>query len=374
MDQGGGAKRRQTRNRVYRCLYDSREFLTKQELSRKLGLSLPTIYQNLGELMDEGLVRLSGEQPSTGGRRAQGFDIDPEARVAVGVSITEQWLRLVVVNLRLGEAAYRKVEHVPLNRAEEFSDQLAREVERLLDQWGGDRSRVLGVGVALAGVLSQDHRKILLAPTLQLRDIDPEKLCSKIPYVVFLENDATCSGYAEWFIRGSRSNMAHLLLENGVGGAVLIGGTPYTGNHGRSGEFGHMCVEPGGLPCNCGKRGCLEAYCSARRISDDLGITLDAFFAGLERHVPEHEALWHDILRHLAIGINNIHMALDCDVVLGGILSEFLGPYLNRLREYTAGINYIVPDAGYLYLSTLRRHTVPLGVALHFIVDFLEHI
>ncbi|MCI9170378.1 MAG: hypothetical protein HFF42_05525 [Lawsonibacter sp.] len=80
------------------------------------------------------------------------------------------------------------------------------------------------------------------------------------------------------------------------------------------------------------------------------------------------------MLRHLAIGINNIHMALDCDVVLGGTLSEFLGPYLPRLREYAAGINYVVPDAGYLQLSTLRRHTVPLGVALHFIVDFLEHI
>ena len=67
-------------------------------------------------------------------------------------------------------------------------------------------------------------------------------------------------------------------------------------------------------------------------------------------------------------------MALDCDVVLGGFLSEFLAPYLPRLKEYVAGITPFEDDTGYLQLSTLRRHTVPLGVALHFIVDFLERI
>ena len=79
-------------------------------------------------------------------------------------------------------------------------------------------------------------------------------------------------------------SMAYLSLENGVGGAVLVNGDLYAGDNRRSGEFGHMCVEPGGLPCKCGKRGCLEAYCSARRISDDINITLKDFFAGVERH------------------------------------------------------------------------------------------
>lgn len=100
-----------------------------------------------------------------------------------------------------------------------------------------------------------------------------------------------------------------------------------------------MCVEPGGLPCKCGKRGCLEAYCSPSRVSDDLGISLKEFFDGLERHVPEYETLWYDLLRHLAIGVNNIRMALDCDVVLGGFLTEFLPPYMPLLKEYVAAGN-----------------------------------
>ena len=51
-----------------------------------------------------------------------------------------------------------------------------------------------------------------------------------------------------------------------------------------------------------------------------------------------------------------------------------LAPYLPRLREYVSGINPFDSDAEYVHLSTLRRHTVSLGVALHFITDFLEHI
>lgn len=171
--------------------------------------------------------------------------------------------------------------------------------------------------------------------------------------------------------------MAYLSLENGVGGAILFAGAPYVGDNRRSGEFGHMCVEPGGLRCTCGRLGCLEAYCSPRRIRTAFGIPLEEFFPKMERRGPEHveyEELWDNMLRHLAIGVCNIRMALDCDVVLGGFLSEFLAPYLPRLKEYVAGITPFEDDTGYLQLSTLRRHTVPLGVALHFIVDFLERI
>ena len=63
-------RRRQTRSSIYQYLYGTAEFCSKQSLARELSLSLPTVYQNLKELMDAGLVDYSGEQRSTGGRRA----------------------------------------------------------------------------------------------------------------------------------------------------------------------------------------------------------------------------------------------------------------------------------------------------------------
>ena len=68
------------RSRIYRFLYDSKEFCSKQVLAASCGVSMPTLYQNLNELVEEGLVRYTGEAQFTGGRRAQGLDIVPELR------------------------------------------------------------------------------------------------------------------------------------------------------------------------------------------------------------------------------------------------------------------------------------------------------
>lgn len=369
--------RRSAASGIYRYLYQSRDFCSRQSLARELNLSLPTVYQNLSRLMEAGLVQDSGEQQSTGGRKASGLSIVPGARVAVGISVTEHRLRVAAADLLLNELAYQEVDNGPIVSFADMGGFISRVLEEFLDRFSIDRERLLGVGIALPAVMSPDSRYVTAAPTLRLKDTSLEGLTDSIPYPTYVENDATSGGHAEFFVRGSGRNMAYLSLENGIGGAILVGGSPYLGDNRRSAEFGHMCVEPGGLRCTCGAQGCLEAYCSPRRIRSAFGIPLEDFFPKLERHdtqSAEYEALWNNMLRHLAIGICNIRMTLDCDVVLGGFLSEFLAPYLPRLKEYVAGINPFEADTGYLQLSTLRRHTVPLGVALHFIVDFLERI
>ena len=367
-------RRRQTRSSIYKYLYETTEFCSKQSLARELSLSLPTVYQNLNELMEAGLVGYSGEQRSTGGRRAMGLRIIPDARYAIGISITENRLRLVAADLYLQEIAYKHVYHQPVRGMHNFGGFMAGELEKFLDENGLDRERMLGVGIALPAVFSKDSGPLTLAPSLSLRDTTVQNLIGNIPYPTYMENDATSGGYAEWFTYGRQRDMAYLLLETGVGGAVLVNGDQYHGDNYRSGEFGHMCVEPGGLPCKCGKRGCLESYCSARRISDDLGISLTEFFVGVEAHDYKYEALWDDMLRHLAVGINNIRMALDCEVVLGGFLTQYIEPYIQRLREYVADYNTFEPDGGYLHLSRFKRHSVPLGVALHYIKEFVETV
>lgn len=365
-------RRRQTRGGIYRHIYSTKAFCSKQTLAHDLQLSLPTVYQHLKELMDAGLIQYSGENISTGGRKAMGLDIVPQAQVAAGVSISQNHLRMLLADLRLQELSYREYKLEPYTSLSQLSGLLAGELELLLGDL--DRELLLGVGIALPGIISQDSQRLTFAPVLALEDLSLESLIQSIPYPVRIENDGSCGGYAEWFLRGNRRNIAYLSLENGVGGAVLVDGTPYEGDQRRSGEFGHICVEPDGLLCSCGKRGCLEAYCTTRRIERDLGVTLEAFFEGVEAHIPKYEALWEDMLRHLATGINNIRMVLDCDVILGGILSEFLPPYMERLTRYTAEVDAFAPKEVFLHLSTLRRHSVPLGAALGFIADFLERL
>lgn len=368
------AKSDSARSRIYRYLYENKEFCAKQTLAKQCEISMPTLYQNVSELMDDGLVRYSGKERSTGGRRAQGLEIVPDVRFAVGISIADTRLRLAAADLRLNELAYREILFADISRPHGQAAAIREVLESFLDDNRLDRGRLLGVGITIPGIVTPECDRIVMAPTLHLTDTPLHGLTREIPYPVYIENDASSSGYAEWFARGAQQNMAYFSLENGVGGAVLIGGIPYGGDNSRSGEFGHICVEPGGLPCSCGRHGCLEAYCSARRVSDELDVSLSEFFDGVERHEPAYETLWWDMLRHLAIGINNVHMALDCDVVLGGLLSEHLSPYMPVLERYVLSGNPFAKDAGFVQLSRLRKHIAPLGAALHFVREFVYSV
>lgn len=359
------------RGQVYRALYNATDFCSRQMLAEKCGISIPTLSRYLTELMDAGLIRYSGESRSTGGRRALGLTVVPDARFAVGISVTEQNVRIAAADLRLRELAYRLFSASSSALVAGDAPTLAQLLEGFLDANGLDRDKLLGVGVTLPGIISPDGGKALMAPPLGLYDVPLDNLTRDIPYPVHVENDGSASGYAEWFSRGRSGNMAYISLETGVGGAILLGGVPYVGDHSRSGEFGHICVEPGGLRCSCGKNGCLEAYCSARRIREELDVSLADFFRGLELHAPDHEMLWFDMLRHLAIGINTVHMALDSDVVLGGFLTEYMQPWLPTLKRYVAAGNPLGQNAEFVRLSTLRQNIAPLGAALHFVREFI---
>jgi len=367
-------RRRQTRNSIYQYLFSSDTPHSKQEIVSDLLLSLPTVHQNLTELFKAGLIRRAGTQQSTGGRRAMCLTIAENARFAVGVSVTESGLRFLAANLRMQDIAYKKTQRLEIGEVDDIGRLLADELELFLDENGLNRDKLLGVGITLPAVIDADRDEIVFAPTLRMKDIGLSSITQYLKYPTYASNDATSGGYAEWFASQEQSSMAYLFLEAGVGGAVLLNGAPYLGLNQRSGEFGHMCIEPNGLPCNCGKRGCLEAYCSTMRISDDLGISLEEFFEGLTQKNHAYEELWQDVLLHLAVGINNIRMTLDCDVVLGGLLTQFMEPYLPELKRLAADLNTFETNAEYIKLCHYPKRASTLGVALHFIKEFVDGI
>lgn len=367
-------RRRQTRSRIYHYLYASAVPCSKQMLASALGLSLPTIYQNLTELCDAGLIGYTGAQPSSGGRPAMQLDILPEARVCVGVSITRRRLRFILTDLRCKELGYKDVRHGTDVTDENYSRFLAGQLEGFLNETHVDRAKLLGVGITMAAVISPDSSSILFSPTLDIRNVPCAHFLREIPYPTYLENDGTCGGFAEWFSAPAARNIAYLSLEDGVGGAVLVGSAQFGGNNNRSGEFGHMCVEPGGLSCKCGRRGCLEAYCSATRLSDVAGGSLRDFFLGVRSGNAAYRALLNDYLRHLAVGIHNIRLALDCDVVLGGFMADYLEPYVPQLRHQLAQLDPFDADGGYLRLSRYPKHGALMGAAFYYIKKFVDSI
>lgn len=366
-------RRRLTRNQIYQYIY-RRSGCSKQEISDSLGLSMPTIHQNLNELTQAGLVRIDGVGESTGGRRPLQLTINENARFSLGVSVTESHFRIVAANLRLDEIAYQKYGHPHCNNMKDLGSFLTADLEDFLNRFGLNREKLLGIGIALPAIFNTDRTCVITAPTLNLRDQDIHPLICSIPYPVAVCNDATSGGYAEWYVQQDSDCMAYISLEGGVGGAILVNGVPYTGLNGRSGEFGHICVQPEGLSCKCGLRGCLEAYCSSDRISTDLGISVEQFFAGLEAGNLAYQTLWKDYLRHLASALATIRMMFDCRIVLGGYVAQYLTPFLKELRGLTASRDPFDDEAEYISLCHYPKHAVPLGAALHFINLFVEEL
>ena len=368
--QGGGLElRRVNRNRVYRAVYESGR-VSQQELAQRLGLSLPTVAQNLRSLCAEGLLREDGSFASTGGRPAKGVSCVLDARLALGVDVTRRHVSAVLVDPggRIVRGLRRTLPYEDSPAYYEAFGAIAREAAG-----EAEPERLLGAGVSFPGILSAGGG-IRSSHVLSLGESDGAPFLGAMPCRALFCNDASAAGRAELWDRAGAQNVVYLSLSNSVGGAILLGGRLYEGESLRAAEFGHMTLVPGGKRCYCGKEGCLDAYCAAGVLSEPYGGDLSAFFAALDRGEEKAAALWGGYLDSLACAVNSLHMALDCTVVLGGYVGAYMTPYMDALRARAGARDTFGGDGAYLEPCRYRREASAVGAALLFVEPFLSSI
>ncbi len=145
---------------------------------------------------------------------------------------------------------------------EELSDRLIRRTGRTYSQLGG-------IGVCCPGTVDENG-SIVFAGNLKLRNYPLKELLVKslgVPVKVLNDANAAALGEAKFGAGRGYSDSVLITLGTGVGGGVVIGGKLFAGNKGAGAEIGHMVIERGGDICTCGRRGCFEAYCSARALT-----------------------------------------------------------------------------------------------------------
>ncbi len=82
---------------------------------------------------------------------------------------------------------------------------------------------------------------------------------------LFMDNDANAAAYGE-FVAGGAKGVDHavvITLGTGIGGGIIINRKIYAGFNFAGAEIGHTVIKQNGRPCNCGRHGCFETYCSA---------------------------------------------------------------------------------------------------------------
>jgi glucokinase len=129
--------------------------------------------------------------------------------------------------------------------------------------------RVCAAGVAAAGFIDLDQSTVYYAPNINWRN-EPfrARVAERVDIAVTIDNDANAAGWAEFRFGAGRdvADMTLLTIGTGVGGAIVSGGSLFRGGFGAAAELGHLRVVPGGIPCGCGARGCIEQYGSGRAL------------------------------------------------------------------------------------------------------------
>ncbi len=383
--------KRINKNRVFRLIHYSGK-VARQELSDALDLSLPTVNQNLKLLSEEGLIEYSGNFESTGGRKAQIIMVGKSARVAVSVNLTSNGIRACLVGLT-GEV----IDEISLPvriKGNDFDGNIANMVNKLIEKNSIPKRCVLGVGITVPGILDNDNKVILTAPTMGLKNYEVEKLTKGLKYKTIVINDARAHALADYWktkrLEASKLiNMrnfdekklvdndyscVYLMLNEGVGGAFLEGEKIKTGIHNRAGEIGHMTIHAKGKKCYCGHEGCFEAYVSSRNLSTDLNMTLDEFFTKLKSGDATTSKIFDEYLDNLAIGINNLYVINDSEVCICGPVADYIREYEDDLKERLIAFCPFETSASYLKFSVSTENEASLGAAIMFLIDFIASI
>ena len=361
--------KRRNRTNTLRCIL-SCERISQMELSQQLALSWPTILQNVKELVELGLVQEVGQYESTGGRKAKAYAPVRDAKLAIGLDLTGNHVSVVLVDLSGQVVRYQRKSR-PFSLDDAYLHGLGKLVQSVTEDVCAGET-VLGVGISLPGIVDSEAGLLRYSHILDLRDVPLGRLSRHISYPCSFINDANAAGFAEIYGASTTGNLVYLSLSNSVGGAILAGGAPYMGNHLRAGEFGHNTLVPGGQRCYCGKEGCLDAYCSARVLSDKADGNLAAFFDGLREGDGEKQAVWRAYLEYLAIAVNNLHMSFDCDVIVGGYVGAFLEEFGGPFRPLLEERNTFQPESSYLKYCRYRLEASAVGAALTQVERFLQ--
>jgi predicted NBD/HSP70 family sugar kinase len=380
--------KRLNRNRVFQYI-NSHDRLSKPELALALGMSAPTILFITNELIEKGVVREEGVFESTGGRKAKALSPIHDARFSLGLDITQNHISMVLTNLSGTVLRHSRIQKRFENTAQYRKD-IAESLLAFRNETNISDERLLGVGISLPGIIDMGKKTLAYSHILGVFNVPYEEFSRDIPLPAAFTNDANAAALAELHSRQDDTHALYISLSNSIGGALIFrkafylgekkdteawqSNNLFMGEHFREGEIGHMTLVPGGAPCYCGKKGCFDAYCSAKTLARHTDGRLELFFERLKAGDQTLQIEWGIYLDNLATQINSLRMLMDCKVIVGGYVGSFIEPYLEDLRRRLRERDTFGDDGGYVEVCTYRLEASALGAALLHIEAYIKTI
>lgn len=316
--------------------------LTRSELVNRTGLTRSAIRSLIGQLTAAELVAEERAAPlGTPGRPSPVVRPNPAGGVALALEVTVDSLAAALVGLGGTVLALVRVDRP---RGHTAVDEIAGDLAELAWKVRAERpgeDRLIGVGVAIAGVVRRLDGMVSMAPNLGWRDAPLQQRLAaalQLDVPISTANDADLGALAE-LRRGAAVGASHVLFisgEVGVGGGVIVDGSPLTGAAGYAGEVGHMPINPDGLACGCGSIGCWETEIGEDALLRRAGHpasggreAVDAVLREATAGVPAAQSALHEVGRWLGLGLAGLVNVFNPQIVV-------LGGLFGRIHPFTA--------------------------------------
>lgn len=344
--------RRTHEERVLRALREQGA-LSRGQIARAVGLSRTTLSEITGSLLQRGaivVVDTDATRRAGSGRPAERLALDPASGQFMGIDFGHRRVHVAVADASheivvSGADRYDEAASWPLRLELAF---------RLIDRLGGESGvhygALQGIGIGLPGPYSAALGGYVGSPRATTGAQNPAALAQtefagrfKAPVIV--DNNTRLAALAEAiFGDSSVEDLLYVRLADGVGGGLVVGGRLVTGSSGLAGELGHVTVDPNGLECRCGKKGCVETVASVPAILGacrDRGLAtddLDDLAAAIDRSHP----IADEVLRAAGAAVGRVlgvvSIALNpADIVIGGEIAR-LAPVV--LQQAAAAIAF----------------------------------
>lgn len=354
------------------------------DLSRELGLSVPTLTKVIGELIEEDFVCDLGKQGATGGRRPSIYGLNPTAGYFMGVDIRRDVIDMGVINFR-GDMLMSRQYDFSIENTRQSLDDLCARINAFIKSTKIARDKLITIGINLSGRVNPEtgySYSYFFFDEKPLTQVLRERLgCN-----VYIENDSRAMTYGEYMhgIGKNEQNLIFLNLSWGFGIGMIIDGKLHYGKSGFSGEYGHFPFFENEIICSCGKRGCLETEVSGwaahRKFMEKLNQGNISMLS--KKHESGEQITVRDILDALAkedmlaievieeIGAllgraiaGLINMFNPDTVILGGTLSEakdyLILPIKSAINKYA--LNFVSKDTS-IKVSQLGESAGLIGI------------
>lgn len=327
--------------------------ISRTDISKNLNLGLSTVTNIVEELENQNLVHEVGEADSTGGRKPILLEFNYNYGYIIGIKIEENNLIFALTNLKSEIIEKRVVPFKKGTNSNTVLNMVVENIEKLITKIPYNKN-LMGIGVAVSGLVDQQKGKLIYSGMLNWSNVEIGNILeNKFNVPVYIDNDVNAYTLAElWYGHGRElNNFIVVTYGSGIGSGIVINKKLYTGDFGGAGEIGHMVLVAEGRKCECGQRGCLEAYASEDFIVDyirdnikmysesKIDLTEDLSIEKVYEYAKEGDMLAIDVLRlsakYLGYGLLSVINLLNPSTIIlageGMIAKDIILPVINDI-------------------------------------------